>query len=213
MSEYQIAVVVGSLRRHSLNRKLASAMARLAPSDFSFRQVEIGDLPLYNQDHDAQPTESVQRLKAEIAAAQGLLFVTPEFDHAGPLRCLGKTACRLIATQLARGVRGFSMCRRCAEYGMMHGAEGRHHCPTPKHPTCLQTAAPANTAAQPFHRCPAARSSSWPLSPPLPPVCSSGGPPARRPCLRSACASLPWCERCSSRLGWPRSPASMWAAR
>ena len=84
MSEYQIAVVVGSLRRDFLNRKLSSAMARLAPSDFSFRQVEIGDLPLYNQDHDAQPAESVQRLKAEIAAAQGLLFVTPEYNRSIP---------------------------------------------------------------------------------------------------------------------------------
>jgi chromate reductase len=52
MSEYQIAVIVGSLRRDSLNRKLARAMAKLAPSDFVFQPVEIGDLPLYNQDND-----------------------------------------------------------------------------------------------------------------------------------------------------------------
>jgi chromate reductase, NAD(P)H dehydrogenase (quinone) len=84
MSQYQIAVIVGSLRRDSFNRRLASAMARLAPSEFSFKQVEIGDLPLYNQDDDANPAESVKRLKAEIMAAQGLLFVTAEYNRSIP---------------------------------------------------------------------------------------------------------------------------------
>ena len=84
MSQYQIAVVVGSLRRDSYNRRLATAVSRLAPSDFLFAQVEIGDLPLYNQDDDAAPADSVRRLKAEIAAAQGLLFVTPEYNRSLP---------------------------------------------------------------------------------------------------------------------------------
>ena len=84
MSQYQIAVVVGSLRKDSFNRKLATAIARLAPSNFSFKQVEIGDLPLYNQDDDAQPAASVKRLKSEIAAAQGVLFVTPEYNRSIP---------------------------------------------------------------------------------------------------------------------------------
>ena len=84
MSQYQIAVVVGSLRVDSFNRKLASAIAKLAPVGFSFKQVEIGDLPLYNQDDDANQAASVKRLKAEIAAAQGLLFVTPEYNRSIP---------------------------------------------------------------------------------------------------------------------------------
>jgi chromate reductase, NAD(P)H dehydrogenase (quinone) len=84
MSQYQIAVVVGSLRKDSFNRKLANAIVKLAPSEFSFEQLEIGDLPLYNQDDDAQPAASVKRLKAEIAAAQGLLFVTPEYNRSIP---------------------------------------------------------------------------------------------------------------------------------
>ena len=67
MEHYRIAVVVGSLRKDSLNRKMANAVVKLAPSDFSFRQVQIGDLPLYNQDDDANPAESVKRLKGEIA--------------------------------------------------------------------------------------------------------------------------------------------------
>ena len=84
MAQYQIAVVVGSLRRDSFNRKLATAIAKLAPADFSFKQVQIDDLPLYNQDDDANQAAPVKRLKSEIAAAQGLLFVTAEYNRSIP---------------------------------------------------------------------------------------------------------------------------------
>lgn len=84
MGKYQIAVIVGSLRRDSLNRKLANAVAKLAPAEFSFKQVNIGDLPLYNQDDDANQAESVKLLKSDIKAAQGLLFVTAEYNRSIP---------------------------------------------------------------------------------------------------------------------------------
>ena len=84
MGQYQIAVVVGSLRRESFNRKLAGAIAKLAPPEFQFKQLEIADLPLYNQDDDANPSAPVKRIKADIAAAQGLLFVTPEYNRSIP---------------------------------------------------------------------------------------------------------------------------------
>ncbi len=84
MEQTQIAVIVGSLRRDSFNRKLATAMAKLAPPTFSFKQLEIGDLPLYNQDDDSNPAASVKRLKAEITAAHGLIFVTPEYNRSIP---------------------------------------------------------------------------------------------------------------------------------
>ena len=84
MSRYQIAVVVGSLRKDSFNRKLADAVVKLAPPEFSFKQVQIGDLPLYNQDDDANQAESVKRLKAEVGAAHGLLFVTAEYNRSIP---------------------------------------------------------------------------------------------------------------------------------
>lgn len=84
MAQYSIAVVVGSLRRDSFNRKLASAIVKLAPADFSFHQVRIDDLPLYNQDDDANQAASVKRLKAEIAGSQGLLFVTAEYNRSVP---------------------------------------------------------------------------------------------------------------------------------
>ncbi|MFL6717174.1 MAG: NADPH-dependent FMN reductase [Burkholderiaceae bacterium] len=84
MAQYEIAVVVGSLRKDSINRRLANALATLAPPEFAFTQVEIGDLPLYNQDDDASQAESVQRLKTQIQAAQGVLFVTPEYNRSVP---------------------------------------------------------------------------------------------------------------------------------
>jgi len=84
MKQFQVAVVVGSLRKDSFNRKLANAIVKLAPSDFSLKQVQIGDLPLYNQDDDANQAESVKRLKGEIAASQGLLFVTAEYNRSIP---------------------------------------------------------------------------------------------------------------------------------
>ena len=84
MSPYPIAVIVGSLRRESFNRKLADAIVKLAPPEFSFKQVQIGDLPLYTQDDDANQAASVKRLKAEIGAARGLLFVTAEYNRSMP---------------------------------------------------------------------------------------------------------------------------------
>lgn len=78
---YEIAVLVGSLRRESFNRKLAKGLIKLGPSDFNFKELQIGDLPLYNQDDDANQAPEVKRLKSEVAAASGLLFVTPEYNR------------------------------------------------------------------------------------------------------------------------------------
>jgi chromate reductase len=84
MSTYPIAVIVGSLREDSFNRKLANAIVKLAPPEFSFKQLPIGNLPLYNQDDDATPAATVKQLKADISAAHGLLFVTPEYNRSIP---------------------------------------------------------------------------------------------------------------------------------
>ena len=84
MSQYKIVVVVGSLRHESFNRKLADAIIKLAPSELTFHHVNIGDLPLYNQDHDGSQAASVKSLKEEVAVAQGLLFVTPEYNRSIP---------------------------------------------------------------------------------------------------------------------------------
>ena len=79
-----IAVVVGSIRKDSFNRQLANALSRLAPQDFEFRQLRIDDLPLYNQDDDANPHANVRRFKSEVSAADGIIFVTPEYNRSVP---------------------------------------------------------------------------------------------------------------------------------
>lgn len=84
MNSYTIAVLVGSLRKDSFNRKLAHALIKIAPADFRLEMAEIGDLPLYNQDDDAHQAESVKRLKSRISAARGVLFVTPEYNRSVP---------------------------------------------------------------------------------------------------------------------------------
>jgi chromate reductase len=79
-----VAVFVGSLRKDSLNRKLALALVDLAGPKLKFRFVEIGDLALYNQDLDASPPEQWSRLRAEVRAADAVLFVTPEYNRSVP---------------------------------------------------------------------------------------------------------------------------------
>jgi chromate reductase len=84
MAAFKIAVVVGSNRRESINRKLAEALAKLGSGKADFRSVRIDDLPLYNQDDEGNLPSSVARFKAEIAAADSVLFVTPEHSRSIP---------------------------------------------------------------------------------------------------------------------------------
>jgi chromate reductase len=84
MSQYRIAVLVGSLRRESFNRRLAQAVVKLAPAEFAFTQLRIDDIPPFNQDEESNPSEPVRRLKSEIEAAQGVIFVTPEYNRSLP---------------------------------------------------------------------------------------------------------------------------------
>jgi NAD(P)H-dependent FMN reductase len=81
---YKIAVVVGSIRQGSFNKQLAHALISLAPSDFSFEFLDIANLPLYSQDYDDDYPDVARTLKREISAAQGLLFVTPEYNRSIP---------------------------------------------------------------------------------------------------------------------------------
>jgi chromate reductase, NAD(P)H dehydrogenase (quinone) len=84
MSTLKIGVVIGSLRKDSYNRKLALALAAMAPEGMVLEHLRIDDLPLYNQDHDANQAASVKRFKTEIASCQGLLFLTPEYNRSIP---------------------------------------------------------------------------------------------------------------------------------
>ncbi|MCC7463891.1 MAG: NAD(P)H-dependent oxidoreductase [Gammaproteobacteria bacterium] len=84
MARIEVGVLVGSLRKESINRKLACAIERLAGDRAAFRHVEIGDLPLYNQDFDSDYPARCQRLKQEIHSASAVLFVTPEYNRSIP---------------------------------------------------------------------------------------------------------------------------------
>ena len=84
MAQYQIAVIIGSLRKDSINRRLANAVIKLAPSDFTFNMPDISGLPLYNQDDDPNPRESVIKFKSDIKSAHGVIFVTPEYNRSIP---------------------------------------------------------------------------------------------------------------------------------
>ncbi|PWK92876.1 NADPH-dependent FMN reductase [Fulvimonas soli] len=84
MSKYKVAVLVGSLRKESINRRLARAVERLAPAELEFGHVRIDDLPLYDQDFDADYPAACKRLKQQVEAADALLFVTPEYNRSIP---------------------------------------------------------------------------------------------------------------------------------
>ena len=81
---YRIAVLVGSLRKGSLNRKLALALIAMAPPTLALKIVEIGELPLYNQDTDEAPPATWTDFRKTIAAADAVLFVTPEYNRSMP---------------------------------------------------------------------------------------------------------------------------------
>lgn len=82
---FKVAIVIGSLRKDSVNRKYAHELIRLAPANLSFSFAEIGDLPLYNPDLDgADAPASWTRLRAEIKAADAVLFLTPEYNRSVP---------------------------------------------------------------------------------------------------------------------------------
>ena len=81
-----VAVFVGSLRKDSLNRKMANALAGLAPDGLKLGIVEIGGLPLYNQDDDVagKVPPAWQALRDRVKAADAVLFVTPEYNRSVP---------------------------------------------------------------------------------------------------------------------------------
>ncbi|HMN77079.1 MAG TPA: NADPH-dependent FMN reductase [Burkholderiaceae bacterium] len=83
-SPYKVAVVVGSLRKDSYNRKMAHALARFAPDTLSLEIVEIGDLPLFNQDFEKSLPPAVVAFKSRIQAADAVLFITPEYNRSVP---------------------------------------------------------------------------------------------------------------------------------
>ena len=81
---YRIAIIVGSLREGSINRKVARSICALRNDNLDCSMVEIGDLPLYNQDLDGDAPEQWVRFRKQIAEADGVLFCSPEYNRGIP---------------------------------------------------------------------------------------------------------------------------------
>ena len=84
MPSHKIAMIIGSLREGSINRKIARSMCAIRDDDLDCSIVEIGDLPLFNQDLEKTPPEQWVRFKEQIAATDGVLFCTPEYNRGVP---------------------------------------------------------------------------------------------------------------------------------
>jgi chromate reductase len=81
---YKIAIIVGSLREGSLNRKVARSICAIRGDNLDCEMIEIGNLPLYNQDSDSNPPSEYAEFRRKIAAADGVLFVSPEYNRGIP---------------------------------------------------------------------------------------------------------------------------------
>jgi len=81
---HDVAVIVGSLRKDSINRKVANALAELAPAGLKLSVIEIGQLPIYNQDGAENPATEWTAFRERIRAADAVLFVTPEHNRSVP---------------------------------------------------------------------------------------------------------------------------------
>jgi len=84
MKKYKIAVIVGSLRKESFNLKTAKALIALAPESLSLEVLNIANLPMFNEDLEATPPQEWVTFREKIVAADGLLFLTPEYNRSIP---------------------------------------------------------------------------------------------------------------------------------
>jgi chromate reductase len=84
MTEKKIAVFVGSLRKESFNRRMAKALMKFSPDSLRFELVEIGELPLYNQDLDESPPAAWTEFRERVKKFDGVMFVTPEYNRSVP---------------------------------------------------------------------------------------------------------------------------------
>jgi len=80
----QIGVVVGSLRKDSMSRRIGNALNELVPASMALRDIAFGDLPIYNGDLEADVPAAWQRIRAEVAACNALVFITPEYNRSVP---------------------------------------------------------------------------------------------------------------------------------
>lgn len=123
---YQVAVLVGSLRKHSFSRMLAHAFSELAPPALALRIVEIGALPFYNDDLEADAPATWREVRESVAMADAVLFVTPEYNRSVP--GVLKNAVDVLSRPFGAGVlRGKSAAIVSLSPGAMGGFGANHH--------------------------------------------------------------------------------------
>jgi chromate reductase len=80
----KIGLVIGSLRRESMSRRLGAALHAIAPASFEFHEIATGDLPLYNGDLESDTPPAWQRVRDEVRACDGIVFIVPEYNRSLP---------------------------------------------------------------------------------------------------------------------------------
>jgi chromate reductase len=115
MARLTIGVIVGSARKGSINVKLAEALAKLGQPEADFKLLKIDDLPLFNQDLEEPAPASVERFRKEIRAADGLLFVTPEYN---------RSITPLLLNAISWGSRPYAQSSFSGKPGAIAGASG-----------------------------------------------------------------------------------------
>ncbi len=119
MQQKNIALVVGSLRRDSINRKIALYIQSIAPSSWQITEVQIGDLPVYNQDFDNESIAAYDRVRQQLQSADAVLFATPEHNRSIPaaLKNLLDVASRPAGKGVWAGKRAAVVCASPSTYG------------------------------------------------------------------------------------------------
>ena len=119
MQQKNIALVIGSLRRDSINRKIALYIQSIAPSSWQITEVQIGDLPVYNQDFDNESIAAYDRVRQQLQSADAVLFVTPEHNRSIPaaLKNLLDVASRPAGKGVWAGKRAAVVCASPSTYG------------------------------------------------------------------------------------------------
>ena len=119
MQQKNIALVIGSLRRDSINRKIALYIQSIAPSSWQITEVQIGDLPVYNQDFDNESIAAYDRVRQQLQSADAVLFATPEHNRSIPaaLKNLLDVASRPAGKGVWAGKRAAVVCASPSTYG------------------------------------------------------------------------------------------------
>ncbi len=126
MAQLNVVAIAGSLRKGSLNRLLAENNVRLAPEDMVIEHFLLDGLPNFDQDHEQEPAQVVLDLKAKIAAADGVILITPEYNYS--YSSVIKSAIDWASRPYGHGVwKAKPVAIQSASMGYMGGSRAQYH--------------------------------------------------------------------------------------